>query len=726
MTPHRSTLSILLLASWLLIPSATPSLATTFTLETVDNAIEPPVDPLFIVLDFPSIAVDQAGDPHVAYSDPTTSTLRHAFRTGGVWTIEVVAPSGPDLIDGVVIAFPSIAIDASGNPHISYYDAPTGTLCYASKTAGVWTSETVDNGYDVGRGTSLAIDSAGNPHIAYYDEGNFDLKYAIKSGGVWQVETVDSDNIVGQQAAIAVDALGHPHISYMDYTDGALQYATKSAGVWSFETLYLTGGSAISIPSDIAIDSSGRPHVSYGRVIGADLYYTFESGGVWTTEAVDVPTSVGLDNSIALTAAGQPRISYYEGGTLRNLKYAVKSGGVWTTEVVDAPGNVGRRTNLALGPSGNPFIVYADQTNFTIKVASAVASTGSVSGTALASCPAAGTPLSGVTIDAFDVASEMLSATAVTDGTGAYTLGPLAPGDYNVVIVTPLGYVATPHEQVVTVSGSTTLDFALSCAPAPPPSDGVRPTGFWKHQAGVAVTGRGGAQVDASTLCGYLDLIALHFNSNAVNPVVVYIPPASGECDDKLLVASNLLNLKGSAAMRDLARQQLLSLLLNVASGRLGTMTAISADGATTSQAITYCDNLIDSPTGDYATARTIAETINGGTLVPSGSIPLTTAQIAYREGIALRTFRVTPNPGPGERTFRFTMAEPGVVRLRVFDVSGRLVANLADGRVAAGSHTIAWRGLGSNGATLGSGVYLARLETPAGSRTLKVIQAHP
>src|SRR4030095_9436083 len=106
--------------------------------------------------------------------------------------------------------------------------------------------------------------------------------------------------------------------------------------------------------------------------------------------------------------------------------------------------------------------------------------------------------------------------------------------------------------------------------------DGVRPTGFWKHQAGVAVTGKGGAQVEASTLCNYLDLIALHFNSNAVNPVVVYTPPASGECDDKLLVASNLLNLKGSAATRDLARQQLLSLLLNLAPGRLGEVSGIT------------------------------------------------------------------------------------------------------------------------------------------------------
>jgi hypothetical protein len=57
------------------------------------------------------------------------------------------------------------------------------------------------------------------------------------------------------------------------------------------------------------------------------------------------------------------------------------------------------------------------------------------------------------------------------------------------------------------------------------------------YNVGVATGGNGAAQINATTLCSYLDLIAVHFNSNEINQVIVYQPPASGMCSDKLQVA---------------------------------------------------------------------------------------------------------------------------------------------------------------------------------------------
>src|SRR5205085_731087 len=125
--------------------------------------------------------------------------------------------------------------------------------------------------------------------------------------------------------------------------------------------------------------------------------------------------------------------------------------------------------------------------------------------------------------------------------------------------------------------------------------------------------GNGHGQIDAATLCSYLDLIAAHFNNNAINPVVVYQSPSSGQCSDKLLVARGLLDLTGSVPMIARARQQLMTLLLNVAAGDIAQTQVISADGATVSQAITYSDNVIDSPTGNYAKANNICDAINNG-----------------------------------------------------------------------------------------------------------------
>jgi hypothetical protein len=152
-------------------------------------------------------------------------------------------------------------------------------------------------------------------------------------------------------------------------------------------------------------------------------------------------------------------------------------------------------------------------------------------------------------------------------------------------------------------------------------------------------------------------------------------------------------------------------------------MTVVSKDGATASQAITYCDNQIDSPTGNYAQAKSICDNINDGKKVNSGVIPLNTAQIAYRAQMAVRTFNVSPNPGPAvARSFSFTMGQDGWAKVDVYDLSGRLVTKLADGPAPAGSHVVAWDGRSSTGSALTSGIYFARLQSTEGSRTIKVI----
>src|SRR5689334_8643166 len=152
--------------------------------------------------------------------------------------------------------------------------------------------------------------------------------------------------------------------------------------------------------------------------------------------------------------------------------------------------------------------------------------------------------------------------------------------------MTPLGYVAPPDVLADGCSGSS--DVVLNCVAA---SGSPASMGFWKHEVVVATGGNGHGQIAGATLCTYLDLIAVHFNSNTINPVVVYHPPASGQCADKLLVARGLLDLNGNVPMIARARQQLMTLLLNVAAGDLAQSQVISADGATVSQAITYCDN---------------------------------------------------------------------------------------------------------------------------------------
>ncbi|TVQ12625.1 MAG: T9SS C-terminal target domain-containing protein [Balneolaceae bacterium] len=64
------------------------------------------------------------------------------------------------------------------------------------------------------------------------------------------------------------------------------------------------------------------------------------------------------------------------------------------------------------------------------------------------------------------------------------------------------------------------------------------------------------------------------------------------------------------------------------------------------------------------------------------------------------------PNPFNPATSIRFEIPEPAAVTLEVYDMLGQLVATIADGQYAAGSHLISF-----NATALSSGVYIYRLE---------------
>lgn len=78
-----------------------------------------------------------------------------------------------------------------------------------------------------------------------------------------------------------------------------------------------------------------------------------------------------------------------------------------------------------------------------------------------------------------------------------------------------------------------------------------------------------------------------------------------------------------------------------------------------------------------------------------------------------------TPNPfrsSAGGTMLRFTTPQAGTVRLRIFDVRGRLVRVLLDEKRPAGSHLCPWNGQDASGRSIARGVYHVLLETPTAS----------
>ena len=67
-------------------------------------------------------------------------------------------------------------------------------------------------------------------------------------------------------------------------------------------------------------------------------------------------------------------------------------------------------------------------------------------------------------------------------------------------------------------------------------------------------------------------------------------------------------------------------------------------------------------------------------------------------------------------------MREEGRVHLAVYDLSGRLVATLADEEREAGPLVRTWDGTADSGTASSSGVYFVRLTTRSGAVSTKVV----
>jgi len=80
------------------------------------------------------------------------------------------------------------------------------------------------------------------------------------------------------------------------------------------------------------------------------------------------------------------------------------------------------------------------------------------------------------------------------------------------------------------------------------------------------------------------------------------------------------------------------------------------------------------------------------------------------------------PNPFTSETTIAYMLDREGTVRLSVYTPTGRLVTDLVDGYVEAGSHAATWDGLDRFGKGVGSGIYYYRLQTEYGSRSGRVV----
>jgi hypothetical protein len=98
---------------------------------------------------------------------------------------------------------------------------------------------------------------------------------------------------------------------------------------------------------------------------------------------------------------------------------------------------------------------------------------------------------------------------------------------------------------------------------------------------------------------------------------------------------------------------------------------------------------------------------------------------VAQSVPLQTRLMLARPNPTSHGATLAFELARGQHVRLSIYDVTGRLVNRVVNGRMEPGRHSAPWNGRDQQGAKVAPGVYFYRMQSEdvTTSRKLTVLR---
>lgn len=332
---------------------------------------------------FTALAVDKAGNVHVAYAGGEGSELKYAFRsheTGRWFNLSLEKQLGTFAVN--------IALDSTENPHICYTPR---VLKHAFWNGKKWNIQEIDAGHGtVEYNCSMSFGLGGVPHVTWYQTRGpggvpfLHIKHAVLKDGVWYAKTVDYDRESGKWNSVTIDSLGQPHIGYSAFPPGDLKYAYSDGKDWHISSVDrphtgLTQNST-GMGISLGLDPQNQFAMSfYEAPISADsdgpgqgmLKLARLIDGKWVIERISpVLKTVGwveFTSGLVFDKAGHPHIVYEDGGA---AKHAYWDGAKWRIQVVVQPGGeTFLYSSMKIAPDDTLYVSYRDPVDGSLKVA---------------------------------------------------------------------------------------------------------------------------------------------------------------------------------------------------------------------------------------------------------------------------------------------------------------------------------------------------------------------
>ena len=356
----------------------------------------------------PEIAVDQAGNIHVVWSDETDyngagTDVDIFYRcwnvTTSTWSpIEVISFEYSEMSYGA-----SIAVDMYGQVHVVWSDwtdhdgAGTDRDIFYERlniTAGTWTPTTVVSNVSSDHSISpaIAVDVHGNAHVVWEDEWNYndsgtdpDIFYRSWNATMdtWtrtRVLSNGSDDI-SSRPSLATNSNGNVHVVWEEWlaswNNVFYRCWNATTDTWSSAELISTESQDDCWEPQIVADGAGHVHVIWREYVDAIMHVCWNATtGNWTTTAlVSVEsTSVSVEPAIATDFKGNIHVAWrdntdFDGaGPDNDIVYKCWNAttATWTSMELISTESTSSSSNptIVVDGTGCVYVAWDDDTNY--------------------------------------------------------------------------------------------------------------------------------------------------------------------------------------------------------------------------------------------------------------------------------------------------------------------------------------------------------------------------